>query len=77
MKQETLEEAADKFGGDNINDDIHFSFIAGANWQAERMYSEEDMISFATWLSLQHFDEKGLKLFNELFLIWFEKHKKK
>jgi hypothetical protein len=54
----------------------------GAKWQAQRMYSEEDMISFATWLSslsfnLQHFNEEGLKSFNELFPIWFDQFKKK
>ena len=47
MKKETLEEAAENYSkgwGEN-NDEK--SFIAGAKWQAERMYSEEDMIEFA------------------------------
>jgi hypothetical protein len=51
MKQETLEEAAEKYSEGN---DLEYAyvqeipaFIAGAKWQAEKMYSEEDMIHFA------------------------------
>ena len=44
-KQETLEDAAE----DNAKKVGHYAgyqdFIAGAKWQAERMYSEEDMKS--------------------------------
>ncbi len=86
-KQETLEEAAVKYATNHgmmayVFPEKRESFIDGAKWQAERMYSEEDMISFATWLSnisfnLQHFNEKGLKPFNELFPLWQEQHKKK
>jgi hypothetical protein len=45
MKQETLEEAAENSFKyiDHRN-----SFIAGANWQQERMYS--DAIEFGKWL---------------------------
>ena len=57
-KQETLEEAAEKFVyeiGDLPTDDFAprnkkiseseiICFIAGAKWQAERMYSEEEAI---------------------------------
>ena len=53
-KQETLEEAAESYnddfqikGGSKAphikNQHIMNHFIAGANYQAERMYSEEDM----------------------------------
>jgi len=42
-KQETLEEAAARYTcGWGENDDEK-AFIAGAKWQAERMYSEKDM----------------------------------
>ena len=52
-KQETLEEAAEKFYPPKTTDLIcspklvRDSFIAGAKWQQEKMYSEEDMIMFA------------------------------
>jgi hypothetical protein len=44
-KQETIEEAARRYTESTPNNDPVriFSFIAGAKWQAERMYSEEDM----------------------------------
>jgi len=47
-KQETLEEAAEKFWDKLSFDD---AFKAGAKWQAERMYSEEDMIEFAEFVA--------------------------
>jgi hypothetical protein len=28
-------------------------FIAGAKWQAERMYSEEEFLEFANWCRIQ------------------------
>ena len=48
-KQETLEEAAQKFYPPTTTDFIcspklvRDGFIAGAKWQAERMYSEEEL----------------------------------
>ena len=45
LKQETLEEAAKKQWG-NVHRTGVLGFIDGAKWQAERMYSEEDMIAF-------------------------------
>ena len=57
MTQETLEEAAENYAepyrcpATNDNEyckhDIISAFNNGANYQAERMYSEEDMINFA------------------------------
>jgi|LakMenE18May11ns_1017448.scaffolds.fasta_scaffold9958902_25 hypothetical protein len=45
MKQETLEEAAQNYSVTFIEDDgtAEVDFIAGAKWQAERMYSEEEV----------------------------------
>ena len=55
MKQETIEEAAEKYLQEcRLLNNIHLSnpihaercknnFIAGGNYQAEKMYSEEDM----------------------------------
>ena len=43
--KETLEEAAHNHQKGNYDwqNEKRLSFIAGAKWQAERMYSEEDM----------------------------------
>jgi len=47
MKQETLEEAAERTYQKGLQDDIDLSFYdgvrLGAKWQAERMYSEEEV----------------------------------
>ena len=45
MKQETLEEAARRYAESTPdNDPVRiFSFIAGAKYQAERMYSEKEL----------------------------------
>jgi hypothetical protein len=43
MKQETLEEAAVKYRDLKLPDDLYDGFIAGAKWQAERRYSEEEV----------------------------------
>jgi hypothetical protein len=45
MKQETLEEASWKYNPLKKLDGefIRAAFINGAKWQAERMYSEEDL----------------------------------
>jgi hypothetical protein len=59
-KQETtLEEAAEKYSEGN---DLEYAyvqeipaFIAGAKWQAEKMYSEEEVIAFTQWM----YDYKG------------------
>ena len=45
MKQETLEEAAANLADPNICKTDNW--IAGANWQAERMYTEEEVIRIA------------------------------
>ena len=43
---ETLEEAAERIYDDNLFDyeKYRYGFIDGAKWQAERMYSEEDIL---------------------------------
>ena len=62
MKQETLEEAAEKYFDYNIfcdgitdfEKEISIrSYIAGAKWQQERMYSEA--IEFAEWIRIKDF----------------------
>ena len=49
MEKETLEEAAEKWlNKDGFNEFNHYdtrpSFIEGAKWQQERMYSEEEVL---------------------------------
>ncbi len=72
-KQETLEEAAvDYIAAKSARAKEHglvYNAIKfGANWQAERMYSEEDMTEYAIYI-----------VFNNLITPkqWFEQFKKK
>ena len=62
MNKETLEEAAEAF---EYTDGI-YGFKAGAKWQAERMYSEEEVYN----LLCQFPNEEELNN-------WFEQNKKK
>ena len=63
LKQSTLEEAAKEFYPPTTTDLIcspklvRDAFIAGANYQAERMYS--DSIQFGTWLLSQDITSRG------------------
>lgn len=77
-KQETLEEAAEKFRSNNPgtmqggnNTKILNAFKNGAKWQAERMYSEEDLRNAYRWGTTVNHGTK--EHFNE----WFEQFKKK
>jgi hypothetical protein len=69
--QETLEEAAERLypGVDRQVD--RMLFINGAKWQAERMYSEEDLRNAYRWGTTVNHGTK--EHFNE----WFEQFKKK
>jgi hypothetical protein len=69
MKQETLEEAAERYDADRD------SFKAGANYQAERMYSDEDMAEafIACWKANVSDGIECKVSFNE----WFKQLKKK
>jgi hypothetical protein len=87
-EEETLEKAATNYSHDweNItgldsNDVSPFGasivdFKSGANWQAERMYSEEEVLDLLYKRDLYLFNRdetKELELPND----WFEQHKKK
>jgi hypothetical protein len=94
MKTE-LEEAAKEFvlshDFSQLTNPNHLAnrcFKYGAKWQAEIMYSEEDMIEFAEWIanSKLHGYSKQLyeamiiykvKTTKDLLKVWFEKFKKK
>jgi hypothetical protein len=70
MKQETLEEAAGNLADPNLCKTDNW--IAGAKWQAKRMYSEEDLRQAYTvgkhgGLNQTYYD------FDE----WFKQNKKK
>ena len=79
MKQETLEEAAERH---RYGLSIH-NFIRGAEWQAERSYSEEEVILLLQ-KSITHQDdgETGRlvtaqgKIRTANFYSWFEQFKK-
>jgi hypothetical protein len=44
FKQETLEEAAKRIYGSDASKDVeYYAFLNGAKWQAEKMYSEEEV----------------------------------
>lgn len=76
-KQETIEEAAEKYAeGFEYNQPSEHGlfvnsfqgFISGANWQAKRMYSEEEVKEIL--MKTDRFLRADLDL-------WFEQHKKK
>jgi hypothetical protein len=75
-KQETLEEAAEKwnekqttleFGKPHNAPNRIKAFINGAKWQAEKMYNEKEVLEL---LRKSHFVEQNIEE-------WFEQHKKK
>jgi len=79
MKQETLEEAAENYGNNigNKNGTAQFDFIEGAKWQAERMYSKENLEEAfkAGREGDMAFNNESPKYWD--FNQWFEQSKKK
>jgi hypothetical protein len=75
-KQETLEEAAERFVNITRLKNPKSLFCEGAKWQQERMYSEEDMIEFHKWAFQKNRIEESDKTTKELLLEWFERFKK-
>ena len=65
---ETLEEAADR----HIYGDKRKNFIRGAEWQAERMYSEEEVLDIL-FKHTEYFAGFGVRL---SLTDWFELQKK-
>ncbi len=74
MKKETLEEAAENYSKITLNKSGLMSdkqvngFIAGAKWQQERMYSEEEVLDLL--YKLWEANPRNIKE-------WFEQFKKK
>ena len=79
-KQETLEEAAERISKTNsvyetAQDDFYHGFVDGAKWQAERMYSEEEVLQM-----YKDYEAYVIKTpITEVieFSKWFEQFKKK
>jgi hypothetical protein len=72
-KQETLEEAAEEFAKNysiypTAQDDTEYGFKHGAKWQAERMYSEEEVKRIL--MKTGNYTKISLD-------VWFEQFKKK
>jgi len=88
-KQEKLEEAAEYYAHNyfemhetNNYKALKQGFEAGAKWQAERMYSEEEVLNILHEWSMYKVDIELGKLADELPNIlpydkWFEQFKKK
>jgi hypothetical protein len=53
--KETLEEAAANLADPNLCKTDNW--IAGAKWQAERMYSRQDLIDFVYFINGKHFNK--------------------
>jgi hypothetical protein len=83
MKQETLEEAKynayKEYWNENHTQEVKSNFLTafklGAKWQAERMYSEEEVLEILR----EFYKVASLKDFPLVTTIplWFEKFKKK
>ena len=87
-KQETAEEAAERFvrndpdfeveGFSEYQNGVLNGFVDGAKWQAERMYSEEDMRK--CWNASSAYTIGSYKEFKQIhpnFKDWLEQFKKK
>jgi hypothetical protein len=70
--EETLEEVAKEYYTNNIESGQGY-FIAGAKWQAERMYSEEEVIDLLQKMNDWPTICEGRSDIEE----WFEQFKKK
>jgi hypothetical protein len=79
-KQETVEEAAEKLWLDSTSQlTSKNSFIQGAKWQQQQMYSEEDLISFAHFYFQEEFNstmQNSNKSTDEILQEWFNQFKK-
>ena len=81
---QALKDAAERHSNETLRDNSHVSFIAGAKWQQERSYSEEEVIELLQ-KALTHKDdgETGSlvtaqgKIRPANFFSWFERFKKK
>lgn len=84
MKKESLEEAAEKYAENKSSAEVFqethkIDFKSGAKWQAERMYSEEELKSaFKIGFNIGYGSPVSeLDLKEEHCTKWFEQFKKK
>ncbi len=87
MKKETLEEAAERLFNDFQKENqivpkkdiqpFKLGFAKGAKWQAERMYTEEDLREAFKESRQANIFEKDMPPVYESFEEWFEQFKKK
>lgn len=71
MNKDTLEEAAERYKSLKLPDDLYDGFIEGANWQAKRMYSQEEVVDLIEdWTKMA----KGLNMNfpSDKFEEWFK-----
>jgi hypothetical protein len=80
MKKETIEEVSikisEQFDNQRFKSGVYFGVKEGAKWQAERMYSEEDMLKCwnAAYIDSLSIDEETYKpLFFADFIEQFKK----
>jgi hypothetical protein len=72
--KETIEEAAEDFYEENAHDITFLKLVEfGAKWQAERMYSEEEVKKFIKDFLFERGIGREVQNVNE----WFEQFKKK
>jgi hypothetical protein len=81
-KQETLEEAAHEYFkrgqlGLEKAADTETAFLKGVKWQAERMYSEEDMRNCWKASYKESFNKWVINKSKTTFKKWLEQYKKK
>ena len=91
-KQETLEEAAEKYSENweeitgldyenTVPSEVNkLDFINGAKWQQEQnknLYSEEDLLKFGAFVRIEDKKEKRLFLIQDYYKKWLEQSKKK
>jgi hypothetical protein len=89
MNKETLEEAAERYIAEDNNNRYYNDFIAGAKWQQERMYSEEELKqAFNKGMTFERGEYQSENTYSEFtgfqkpnkelsFEEWFAKFKKK
>jgi hypothetical protein len=73
--KETIEEAAKEYAENEIKDRgtdndkliCSIDFIAGAKWQSQKMYTEEDMIEFGKFCYNDAHSVYKITTFKELF----------
>ena len=69
MEKETLEEAAERFLKDVL--------IGFAKWQAERMYSEDDLVRFMQFIISQESLQNTSSVSKTTVMYYIEQFKKK